>query len=892
MSIKNDQAKLRATKMVHHEWYQETYPDVFALKMASTEHYLRYGAAMGRNPNAKFDTKYYLSQAEKAGPVLENPILHYVARMNGPDRIEFPDFEKEMKAQLADLRHKLLTLGLTEPAIAELRDLSRTSPLPLGRALALRQIALWYMDGRTPEGLTAALVELAAARVETDHIETLSELTATEMMCHYLLGDVARARAVYEAAALRGEINSDAMLIRANLEQEVPVREAIINVVLERHDITPISFLPNHLHEPELSLYDRLTSAIQLPEVTEGPLVTVLIASYNADKTIKTALRSLREQTWRNLQIIVIDDCSPNPRSCAVVEECARLDPRIELVRMEKNGGAYIARNRGLDLARGKYVTLHDADDWSHPHKIEFQVKYMEDHPGIMGSTTQQARSTADMMFNRWSGAMHCLKINMSSLMFRREEMREKLGYWDTVRFGADSELLVRMKAVFGKSCIATLKTGPLSFQRDSDSSIVADDILGMRGFYFGVRKEYHDAQVAHHARAAHLKYDNNVKKRPFPVPRAMRPDRDNLPVKPHFDVIIASDFRMGGGSVKSCLEEIRASVAAGLRIGLIWMFRYDQGGRKIFTALPEVRSLIDGEQVKSVVFGEEASCDLLIIRYPPVLQHMQRYLPRIEAGEIKVIVNQPPVSDYGPDGVLRYRLADCARNLRQMFGKDASWHPIGPKIREALLTQHADELSEIHLSDEDWVNIIDVSSWSRGEYLPHPDRPIRIGRHSRDNAMKWPDNPETVAKVYPTSRRFEVHILGGINSIRHLVPVTPPNWTVHKFDALQARDFLAGLDVFVYFHNSNWVESFGRTIFEAMAVGVPVILPPDYRTVFGEAALYATPDQVQTMVMQLCSDPACYAAQVDKARAYVAVHYGYQMHSDRLEKVRAGKAD
>ena len=225
----------------------------------------------------------------------------------------------------------------------------------------------------------------------------------------------------------------------------------------------------------------------------------------------------------------------------------------------------------------------------------------MEEHTNVMGSTTQQARSTADMMFNRWSGAMHCLKINVSSFMFRRKEMRETLGYWDTVRFGADSELLNRMKRVYGRQSVVTLKTGPYSFQRDSASSIVGDEVLGMRGFYFGIRKEYNDAQAAYHGRAENLKYDGDIEKRPFYVPLPMRPERASLPVKPHFDIIIASDFRMGGGSLNSCVEEIKASVAAGLRVGLIWMFRYDLGGRKIFTAFPHVRELIDGVHVQSL---------------------------------------------------------------------------------------------------------------------------------------------------------------------------------------------------------------------------------------------------------------------------------------------------
>lgn len=886
MSIKDEIVRLRATKMIHHNWYRSAYPDVLALKIAPTEHYFRFGAAMGRNPNPRFNTDYYSSEHMGPEAESENPVLHFV-RQTGKIATKERDHTRDATAQLSDLRHKLLTLGFTEPAIDDLRRMAEEAPLPHSRALALRQIALWHMDGRTPEGLHAALTEIEAARVLTENVAALAELTAMEMMCHHLLEDKVQARIVYEAAALRGETNSDAMLIRANLETEVPTRLAIINTVLEHHDITPIAVLPDEGETAGLSLYDRLTSGVGLPTVTDGPLVTVLIAGYEAAETIGTSLRSLLEQTWRNLQIIVIDDCSPD-KTCEVVEKYASRDARIELVRMEQNGGAYVARNRGLELARGKYVTLHDADDWSHPHKIEFQVRYMEDHPEVMGSTTQQARSTVDMMFNRWSGAMHCLKINVSSFMFRREEMRETLGCWDTVRFAADSELIGRMRAVYGKQSVVAIPTGPLSFQRDSASSIVGDEVLGMRGFYFGVRKEYYDAQVAYHGRVEHLKYDGDVEKRPFYVPRPMHPDRVNLPTKPHFDIIIASEFRMGGGSLNSCIEEIRASVAAGLRVGLVWMFRYDLEGRKTYTAMPQVRELIDGVNVQSISFGEMATCDLLIVRYPPVLQHIQRYVPSIDAANIHVIVNQPPVSDYGPGGVKRYDLATCARNLRQMFGKDATWYPIGPNIRNALLDNHADELSAITLANDNWVNVIDVPNWMRADYRPDPRRPLRIGRHSRDNALKWPETREKLLAAYPQGGDVEVHVLGGITSLHAIMPNQPANWTVHDFGSMDPAEFLAQLDVFVYFHHRDWVESFGRTIFEAMATGVPVILPESYASVFGDSAIYATPETAIGIARDLCADPARYQTQVRHALDFVSSQYGYRMHRDRFAVLQA----
>src|SRR5690606_5564965 len=108
-------------------------------------------------------------------------------------------------------------------------------------------------------------------------------------------------------------------------------------------------------------------------------------------------------------------------------------------------------------------------------------------------------------------------------------------------------------------------------------------------------------------------------------------------------------------------------------------------GDRTRSSMLDEIREQIDGETIEVITFGENITCDLLILRYPPILQHQLRYIPNIRTGDIRVIVNPPPMSDYSEHGVVRYHLADCATNIRHYFGKDATWHPIGPLVRDAL---------------------------------------------------------------------------------------------------------------------------------------------------------------------------------------------------------------
>ena len=71
----------------------------------------------------------------------------------------------------------------------------------------------------------------------------------------------------------------------------------------------------------------------------------------------------------------------------------------------------------------------------------------------------------------------------------------------------------------------------------------------------------------------------------------------------------------------------------------------------------------------------------------------------------------------------------------------------------------------------------------------------------------------------------------------------------------MDPREFLAQLDFFVYYHHPAWLEAFGRNILEALASGLPAILPAHFRSLFSDAAIYAEPAEVPSVVNQLYAD-------------------------------------
>ena len=111
-----------------------------------------------------------------------------------------------------------------------------------------------------------------------------------------------------------------------------------------------------------------------------SPLVTVLMPIYNCEAFVADAVESILGQTFRDFEFLIIDDGSTD-RGVEIVEEYG--DSRIRLVRNEGQIELIRTLNRGLELARGKYIARMDADDISLPERLERQVAFMEANPDI-----------------------------------------------------------------------------------------------------------------------------------------------------------------------------------------------------------------------------------------------------------------------------------------------------------------------------------------------------------------------------------------------------------------------------------------------------------------------------------------------------------------------------
>ena len=201
-------------------------------------------------------------------------------------------------------------------------------------------------------------------------------------------------------------------------------------------------------------LLDRFASA-ELPAVTGGPLISVIMPAWNAEKTLRAAADSILAQSWRNLELLIMDDASEDG-TWGVMQEIAARDSRVKIFRNKINVGPYVAKNIAVTMAQGEWITGHDADDWAHPQRLEHHMKE------ILTSPTPPRASVPYMLrFDPDGPLVRFSSINNHSLdgiarlcsiasTFNADFFREHLGSWDCIRFSADSELIERTKALIG----------------------------------------------------------------------------------------------------------------------------------------------------------------------------------------------------------------------------------------------------------------------------------------------------------------------------------------------------------------------------------------------------------------------------------------------------------
>lgn len=125
--------------------------------------------------------------------------------------------------------------------------------------------------------------------------------------------------------------------------------------------------------------------------------VSIIVPIYNVEKFLDKLIMSLIRQTYKNLEIILVDDGSPD-NSGAICDKYAQQDERIKVIHKE-NGGVSSARNCGIDISKGNYILFVDGDDWIEPDCVEYFVSLIKETDSDMAFSDKNF-STKDRIQN------------------------------------------------------------------------------------------------------------------------------------------------------------------------------------------------------------------------------------------------------------------------------------------------------------------------------------------------------------------------------------------------------------------------------------------------------------------------------------------------------------
>lgn len=621
----------------------------------------------------KLDRIPHSDSAGATRPSSVEPAAFAVARGPGSAATPFAAAELERK----------LWGGYARYAVPELENLK----IDVGVRTAERERAAWYL-----------------ARwffVEQDFMRALENIRYSaqlqpkqswsrrlcEIQCLIKLGRFEQAHAAAVSAQDQYQ-EPDAGLIRATTVRHLRLSKgeplaavedeqlAVINEFLATSGLAPIQ---KRNQELPLSLAN-LRSKAEPRTLEQNEKVSVVIPAYNAAESIEWVLDSLLEQTWRNLEIVVVDDFSSDGTG-DIVEAVVKRDPRVRLIRKTSNEGAYPTRNTGMRAATGDLVMVHDSDDWSHPQRIELQLDALRSNPKLVATKSHWTRVSFDLeIWGAWRPAGGLSELNFTSLLFRRE-LLEKLGYWDDVRISGDAEFYYRLRKAFGEESVQILpKTHLLAFSLIRDNSLTRLKATHLRSLFYGLRWSYRDAYVFWHSRAAARKelpvLTQSGGNRPFPVPLGNRPGPKTTQ---HYQLLVIADFAWDDDAFRDTMHLIAEAGRRRLRIAAFHWQRYDRTCRTPLQ--PQFYEACLAHSIDIITPGDAVEADVVVIGCSSIIQYRIDPLPSITARKVVVCDERNASPTVHPHSDVDGPVAES--HIESLFGTQPTWVKAGPGSAE-----------------------------------------------------------------------------------------------------------------------------------------------------------------------------------------------------------------
>lgn len=354
------------------------------------------------------------------------------------------------------------------------------------------------------------------------------------------------------------------------------------------------------IHLNDKSITRNIESWKYSPEMTP-PLVSVVISTYNRSKYIASCIESVIAQSFKNWELIIINDGSTDNTKTVVASFS---DERIRYFEQE-NKGLAAARNRATTLARGRYIAVHDDDDLMLPNRLADSLRAVEEgFNGTYGGWIDFVHETGKRTFNTGKNlSLESLLFNSGACLhptlFLEKRMMEAIPYDETLRSGSDYNLAIRMQ----RAGVKLKHSGKYFIMRrlHEDQITLTDSEIqkasGALSSFFGrSTMQWADVKVARDARAEKDRVIIQAQKSIEPIIIAYLPDdlvqrRANVQILPDAAPAAATK-RLLSRAIGFEIRELNNSFAtSALRINGLKL-------SELFTLLADTAVMVDVETI------------------------------------------------------------------------------------------------------------------------------------------------------------------------------------------------------------------------------------------------------------------------------------------------------
>jgi len=207
-------------------------------------------------------------------------------------------------------------------------------------------------------------------------------------------------------------------------------------------------------------------------------MFSILLPVYNNQDDVLNAIKSVMDQTYTNFELIIIDDCSTDQTLETIQTYLSDINKdNIILIQSDKNEGAFVSLNKGLQKASGKYIARIDSDDTIDKTFLEEYANTFKKNPN---AKLVQAKYKRDNSHG----------IHGEITIVYDKSIIDEIGYYDSVRFAADTEFHMRIKKKYQDRNIVKIdKT--LYFAKKRANSLTTSSVTGLQGEGLSVRRQY-----------------------------------------------------------------------------------------------------------------------------------------------------------------------------------------------------------------------------------------------------------------------------------------------------------------------------------------------------------------------------------------------------------------